>query len=633
MEETITLPNEINRLCRTCMTVASDDGQFCENALFEEFQLTYLGIMLQDLTSSEISNDGLPTVLCDACVNQLKQAYYYKKQCDEVKSNLKELLMLFDGNDTNCEEEFEESKLMESENFKFSLADNTNEFVCKICAKKFDSRYKLSRDMIEHNKNKNLLVRYHEGSAEDTKENIIIERVISDEILNLVKTRKNDCIQANNSPFEIEMSDKNYKALEDNISQDLEIEDVNYSEKSSKPIIKKIVFLSNLDSINNTEIIRTDQTANKNLKKILTPITCKHCNKKFSDRNKCKLHYCMKKQNKNDDANDDNLAEHPTNCDLCNKVFPNSLMVSIHFIYHILLEESIKNSELLQEWIFCNFCGQVFETEEGMDEHKQTKHDQSLNFPCERCGISFDKDMDLILHEDQDHADYDLKDTYQCPICGDSFESKLLLLDHGVNHLMKKICCRACRLEFCTQASLNEHMKIHPRYKYVCNICGKCLSSSGALKSHMMGIHNKDSLYMCTTCGKCFKTGNRLRIHKEIHSAHKKYMCSYCGYRSHKSGDLKLHLRIHTSEHPYKCTFVNCNRVFKTSSHFNQHIRRHLDIKQYQCSYCSRKFSHSYTLKLHKMRHTGEKPHSCIICHVKFRRRDHLRIHMKQHEK
>lgn len=94
-------------------------------------------------------------------------------------------------------------------------------------------------------------------------------------------------------------------------------------------------------------------------------------------------------------------------------------------------------------------------------------------------------------------------------------------------------------------------------------------------------------------------------------------------------------MRIHTGEKPYKCNVQNCNKAFKAYGHLSDHLKRHFDIRPFECDFCKATFSRRNTLKTHLMTHTGEKPFSCSFpgCPKRFSEKGNMKTHLKTHMK
>ncbi|BFZ19708.1 hypothetical protein BsWGS_22746 [Bradybaena similaris] len=74
-----------------------------------------------------------------------------------------------------------------------------------------------------------------------------------------------------------------------------------------------------------------------------------------------------------------------------------------------------------------------------------------------------------------------------------------------------------------------------------------------------------------------------------------------------------------------------CSKIFKRSSHLNQHMKVHCTDKSFQCPECSKLFSSALVLRSHLRTHSGLKAHMCSLCNVAFSTPMALRRHMVQH--
>ncbi|KAK5646189.1 hypothetical protein RI129_004653 [Pyrocoelia pectoralis] len=567
MEIVLQIPRDLNKLCRTCMSLIDEET---ENFVISQNEKTDLSKMLQKVTSLKISvSDGLPPSLCSRCVHQLNTAYTFINQCTEVDNNLRKILKDAYSSDNECVE------ILDTTSSYIKLP--TSVLSCKDCEASFTSYYDLTMHAITHNRTRSLTERFVDNCAEG-KYNIDLPhtsstevKVLIDETRNRLETPKLNDIKMNINNIKEETFDWNAVA-ENNLQCDT--------------CQRKFQTESQLS----THIrLHCDKFLSKKQ-------TCTLCFKEFDDLSSVSLHF-LNHSLSVEVINSESIFSEVSFCDFCGQIFDNDTLLSTHY------DEVHPNK---QNWE-CLECAVAFHKEKDLLTHN------------------------LVLHQDHEVYETEYKAKTQCVLCTEKFSTKAEMHNHSLAHLMKRYTCRKCSLIFCTQHSLFAHLEVHTGKKYECSLCGKYLSSRSALRSHVQGVHPNNLEHCCSICGKCFATFARLSTHSKIHTTEKKYICSYCGYSSHKSGDLAMHTRIHTSERPYKCTVPNCTMSFKTSSHLCHHVRRHFQIRKFKCDICAMKFSTNHGLKIHQMLHTGEKPHLCIVCKKTFRRKYHLKVHMRQH--
>ncbi|KAB0798100.1 hypothetical protein PPYR_09093 [Photinus pyralis] len=578
MEIILQIPKDLNKLCRTCMSLVDDEPQ---NFLVFQNEETELSKILQTVTSLKIfPGDGLPTNLCSVCVQHLNSAFTFINQCTEVDNNLQKILRDAYSSDSECVEILDTTSSI----IKFPSAD----FCCRDCNSQFTSYYELSMHMMMHSEKRSLTERFMSNFADD-KHLVDLKPTLTDNTSLIDETRNH-----------LKVSNSNYI-------------EINVEPTDLLPGTVKVATLhSNIPS-----------TCTQN------QFQCDMCSEGFSSEDQLSSHILL-------DCG--KTVEQKHICTLCSKEFDDLVSVSLHFLNHSLAMEIVNGESISGDVSFCDICGQIFENNALLRNHYQEYHkDREMqHWMCSVCAELFEGEKDLLTHILVVHFDDEVyvtefKVKTQCVLCTERFSTRAELHSHSLIHLMKRYTCRKCSLQFCTQQSLFAHFEVHAGKKYECSLCGKFLSSRSALKSHKQGVHPNKLDHCCSICGKCFATFARLNTHSKIHTADKKYVCSYCGYKSHKSGDLVMHTRIHTSERPYKCTVPNCTMSFKTSSHLCHHVRRHFQIRKFKCDICATKFSTNHGLKIHQMLHTGEKPHLCIVCKKTFRRKYHLKVHMKQH--
>ena len=89
--------------------------------------------------------------------------------------------------------------------------------------------------------------------------------------------------------------------------------------------------------------------------------------------------------------------------------------------------------------------------------------------------------------------------------------------------------------------------------------------------------------------------------------------------------------QISSSSTFYPCTHVGCSAVLKTVWSYQQHMRRHAGIYQYNCPYCNKGLNSTTHVKEHlKSQHTGLLGFHCIRCRQEFKHLQLLKTHLME---
>lgn len=122
--------------------------------------------------------------------------------------------------------------------------------------------------------------------------------------------------------------------------------------------------------------------------------------------------------------------------------------------------------------------------------------------------------------------------------------------------------CSVCQMEFKNIKYLQRHMKYQHdpnKASFICEICGKELSSQKTHKVHML-IHSEEKKHVCPECGARFARRQGLKRHFRTHSGEKPYVCKHCDTRFASFMSHQMHVRLHTGERPHKCR--HCGEAF-----------------------------------------------------------------------
>jgi len=174
--------------------------------------------------------------------------------------------------------------------------------------------------------------------------------------------------------------------------------------------------------------------------------------------------------------------------------------------------------------------------------------------------------------------------------------------------------------------------------KYICDCCGKELTSHKTLENHMIDFHDSQlNTVNCDICGKLFKNKQNLRFH--VRCAHetpeKKHLCIECGKCFLTKALLSQHMLRSHSKVEFPCS--KCEKKFKIKSDLVRHFKiKHTERERlHNCVECGRDFYQRQQLLLHiACVHKKLKPFYCEICDFKCARLNNLNLHRrKSHEK
>ncbi|KAM9856890.1 uncharacterized protein ACBR49_000565 isoform 2-T2 [Aulostomus maculatus] len=188
--------------------------------------------------------------------------------------------------------------------------------------------------------------------------------------------------------------------------------------------------------------------------------------------------------------------------------------------------------------------------------------------------------------------------------------------------------CGECGRVLSSSAALESHVSLHTGHRpFSCTLCGKTFPDSKGLKRHGR-VHRNGRIHVCQQCGKGFVYRFGLTKHLQmVHGKFKPFVCQICSKAFFTRRDVETHIRSHTGEKPFHCNL--CEKKFARRVELNVHLRWHNGEKRHWCPYCGKGFLDYNNLKRHKYIHTGEKPHSCPHCPKHFTQSGHLKKHVK----
>ncbi|CAH2062217.1 unnamed protein product, partial [Iphiclides podalirius] len=194
-------------------------------------------------------------------------------------------------------------------------------------------------------------------------------------------------------------------------------------------------------------------------------------------------------------------------------------------------------------------------------------------------------------------------DTFDCQVCGESFQRLRLLIIHMSKHF-NNYNCEICGSVFVSLISLKRHQQTHKAGSYPCEKCNKVFTNSAKRISHIKGVHLKKYTRICPLCPERFNSNYQRTKHlRVVHNQTNMFKCEKCG----RQYDLKYHLLLHMRS-------------------------VHLQERNYECGICHSRFFTKYCLSRHMVVHTGDKKFKCEVCGKVYAKKKSLQEHLMFHE-
>lgn len=254
---------------------------------------------------------------------------------------------------------------------------------------------------------------------------------------------------------------------------------------------------------------------------------------------------------------------------------------------------------------------------------------------CKSCGNSFPTKMVLLEHMDSEHGlrcpPFPCLQT-ECRFVSTTRTAchKHMRKNHGIkvrDNRMKRVLsftCRFCVVPnlFATKLECSNHEASW--HSAACSTCDFTCESSEKLEHHIESSHseggsNKSEVkaptigVFCEQCGKRFASKHGLKEHSELHEDNF-LVCDQCEKTFKGTLNLKRHIKAyHTqkrSNQIFQCHY--CEHKSKNRRAQQRHIGMTHEEKKFKCGQCGRGFILSYLLKKHTLSvHTKETPFRC----------------------
>ena len=272
-----------------------------------------------------------------------------------------------------------------------------------------------------------------------------------------------------------------------------------------------------------------------------------------------------------------------------------------------------KQAKQMREKCVCPMCDKSYSNTGHYKKHLWSVHRVSKKL----------KNPLLVVQDEKKNSLVEIKDTtVKIPRSITDSTSKSDKAQAGLQDTIKFV--RGRRKDIMPK-SKRVGIKFRNKKCYECSVCGKKMTQSSTLKSHMR-IHTGERPYQCPSCPKTFTFYQCLWNHSWHHKTEKSFPCDKCPKKFRYYQCLWNHHKVHSKKEPFACDV--CMMTFTTSSHLVDHVKkrphnleakikncgtrclRTSDISEmpFKCEICSKSFRFKVSLTSHTVKHHSMKP-------------------------
>jgi len=264
--------------------------------------------------------------------------------------------------------------------------------------------------------------------------------------------------------------------------------------------------------------------------------------------------------------------------------------------------------------IKCQYCGQGFQNQKGLETHVRVKH-QGTFLQCRaivgkgtECGKILYSEEGLISHVECKHLAGEASVQVVCPRCSTGVLPCYLL--HHITSVHTD----------------------HSTLECVVKDCVAKLSDSAGLRQHVDTVHHTLGLEWCEECGQfVLQLGDHYKLQHEAELPFQPVfgVCEgqECGWEGCKfMASSETHLVRHVRNEHQKVVCIKCEECGKKVKNIEEHVRvEHDKVKNLPCDICEQLFLTKAKLNAHKKKHLQQKE-ICKQCGAAV-------MNMRQHER
>lgn len=287
-----------------------------------------------------------------------------------------------------------------------------------------------------------------------------------------------------------------------------------------------------------------------------------------------------------DEEEEEDIKPQIFNCDICSKGFLSKGQLMSHKATHDQENRGMQK----RNFVYCKYCKIPFLNVESLNRHMEDEHNEmkvqkpksiAKKHACNLCKKVFDTAGALCSHQGwhkRGKSEKQLKSDrvpppiirHQCGSCSLTFLTDTALQIHvleahrNVNAHVLPSRCTICNIEFKTQASYDEHARLHRTTSttFQCKYCTRKFNKSETFNIHVNEMHPEyaDAKFKCHQCERIFEKQNALTIHLKVHDRQRLtgapikqpkshvYTCSICHLGFEIPKDLRNHI---ITTHPF----------------------------------------------------------------------------------